>query len=394
MIICQIPMTLQNKVHEINPEQGYVKIELVRDILHEFKTSGWNFDEEFIDSFAETFKSPDGYFQPFQIKSLVKGEAEYGDRGGLLLLAASVFGVNVSDVEIKQAGKEVTKSSVKSAYFVKSHGRNMLKVSLDLVVLLKLSWRPEIVKSWFERSKNWPNDFECEKLLSSGIRVIPKPSRRNKHDENSTEMRFAFSHIERKLVKMRSPEQNFVYMVFKIMFVKWVKPIDTEEISSFIAKTAMFWIAEEFPPEDSVWDVFDEDSLMLPLQILFSWLLSAFECGFVPYYFNEKVNIIEGMSDTIRDQIKTKLEEIVGNIGDFIPSNIEKELRAAETVLGYLSSIKDTFLKINSKDYSALVSQHGHLVKDIWKYLTRTDCYMPDDQIMELLSCFGLLKRP
>ena len=60
-------MKLQNKVHEINPEQGFVKIELTRDILYEFRTSGWMFDEEFMERCYETFKSPEGFFQPFKV---------------------------------------------------------------------------------------------------------------------------------------------------------------------------------------------------------------------------------------------------------------------------------------------------------------------------------------
>ena len=281
---------------------------------------------------------------------------------------------------------KVTKSSVKSEYFIKSLGQNMLKVSFDFVVLLKLSWHSEIAKSWLKRPKTWPED--CKELLDSGSFVIPKPSRRNKHDENSTEMRYAFSHVERKLTEMRSQKQNFVYMVFKIMFVKWIKPIDTDEISSFIAKTAMFWIAEEFPPDDSIWDVVDCESMVTPLQILFSWLLSAFESGFVRYYFNTNSNIIEGMSDSIKKQVKSKLEEIIDNIEIYIPSDIDKEVNAAQTILDYVKSMKDSFLKISTKDYLTLVKEHPYLVQDLVKYMTGSDCYMPDDQIMEMLSLF------
>ena len=52
---------------------------------------------------------------------------------------------------------------------------------------------------------------------------------------------------------MRSEHQRVIYLIFKILFYKWIKPLDQEKLPSYIAKTIVFWTCENYPPEHVIW---------------------------------------------------------------------------------------------------------------------------------------------
>eukprot|EP00111_Clytia_hemisphaerica_P023116 TCONS_00067991-protein len=354
----QIPEDKKHLVKEIDSEQGFVQIEFTKDLINDSISIGWNVDKEDFEEYYGELISLGGFLKPFRAKQIAQQKVAFQDVDNEYpLLFGAMFGVPKCDIKVENLACEVTKSSVASEILVKVKEEPKLKISFDTVIIVKLAWQSQIAKDWLRRPKNWPSYAICEQLMKSGSYVIPKPSKKNKLHLDTTEMRYAFSQTERELVKLRSQNQNFVYMVFKIMFVKWIKPIDTEEISSFIAKTAMFWIAEEFPPGDSVWDVFDEDSLLLPLQILFSWLLSTFESGFVPYYFNVKINIIAGVSGMTKELVITKMEEILNDMRQFLLSDMHQELELCKDVTIKVDNFGQIFTMIKNKDYIGLL-QH------------------------------------
>uniref|UniRef100_A0A7M5XD26 Mab-21-like HhH/H2TH-like domain-containing protein n=1 Tax=Clytia hemisphaerica TaxID=252671 RepID=A0A7M5XD26_9CNID len=363
----KLPESKQDLIQDIEADQGYIKMKLQEDLFDDIKSIGWNLDQYEFDEVYKEVKSPEGYFLPFKIKSIAKKKVAYRDeKQGLRLMAAAVYNVKKRNVDLKPIANEITKSSVSSEYVLEVKGERKLKISFDTVVVVGLSWHSQIGNDWLNRPKNWPSHAVCQQILGSSSVVIAKPSRKNKFDPNTTEMRYAYSQTERKLVKLRSQNQNFVYMVFKIMFVKWIKPIDTEEISSFIAKTAMFWIAEEFPPENSMWDVVDSECLVTPLKKLFSWLLEAFSKDTMPYYFNEKSNIIEGMSDQTKQLIITNIGEVLGDLQQFIPSDIDRELAVAKDIFIWAEKMNKILTLIKDKNYKeALKILPKELILDI-----------------------------
>ena len=367
-----------------------MEIQLQENICDDIRNIGWNIDQDEFNELYTEVKSPEGYFQPFKIKSIARKKVAYRDpRQGGRLIAAAVFDTRKKNVEVKPHANEIKKSSVASEYFFEVKGERKLKVSFDTVVVVGLSWQSQIAKDWLNRLKNWPSNAECGKIVGSTSVVIAKPSRKNKLDVNTTEMRYAFSQAERELVKMRSEKQNFVYMVFKIMFVKWIKPIDTEEISSFIAKTAMFWVAEKFPPENAMWDVVDSECLVNPLQRLFSWLLEAFRRDTMPYYFNEKFNIIEGIPQETKLLIIVKIEEVLGNLQQFIPSDIDQELAVAKDIFNWAVKMDKILTIIQNKDYKeALKILPKELILDIVAYFAEEGLDIIREKIEKELDRF------
>ena len=119
------------------------------------------------------------------------------------------------------------------------------------------------------------------------------------------------------------------------MFYKWIKPIDSEVISSFIAKTIMFWICEEYPPEHRIWL---KNSCVDTLNHLFSKLLSDLEEKHLPYYFIPSINVIDKIDDSVRIKMVTTVKEIVPDTDSFIPGNVIEVIEVSQELLSILKS--------------------------------------------------------
>ena len=57
---------MRDKVHEIDPQQGFVKIEFTPDVLQEVKDYGLDFNDESFNKFYHALRSPDGFFSTTQ----------------------------------------------------------------------------------------------------------------------------------------------------------------------------------------------------------------------------------------------------------------------------------------------------------------------------------------
>ena len=178
-------------------------------------------------------------------------------------------------------------------------------------------------------------------------------------------MRYSFAHLERELVLKRSSDQGYIYLIFKFMFYKWVKPIDSETISSFVAKTIMFWASEKYPPDSKMWQ---KASSIYAVTYLFRELLSALEKNYLPYYFIPCINVIEKVNDTLRMKLISKIEEILCNTERFIPTDVSTVVKISQEILVILKAvnqllkffdknlmkkIRKKFLKIHPKDHQS-----------------------------------------
>jgi len=241
-------------------------------------------------------------------------------------------------------------------------------VSFDTVLLFRLPWWPSIADQWKERQRNWPSQTAIDNISSVSY-IIAKPSRDGKNDRETTELRYAFSHVERNLVDMRKPHQNFVYLIFKVMFYKWIKLIDSDRMTSFIAKTIMFWTCEEFPPDHEFWND-DEQSVIEALSYLFKQMLEAFKSENLPYFFLADVNVIESFSEIAeskKEELRTKVSSILSNITAFIHYQIENEMKAGNEILNTIKATYQVFEEIKRNDYRRLLHQ-PELIPDVLEF--------------------------
>lgn len=105
------------------------------------------------------------------------------------------------------------------------------------------------------------------------------------------------------------------------MFSKWIKPIDSKVISSFIVKTVMFWFCEEYCPQDGIWQ---KESCVCILTLLFRRLLKALEERHLPYYFISSIYVIKKTDDESRVKMISVVKEIECNTQTFIPKMLMK----------------------------------------------------------------------
>ena len=124
------------------------------------------------------------------------------------------------------------------------------------------------------------------------------------------------------------------------MFYKWIKTIDSEVISSFIAKTIMFWVCEKYPPEHRIWQ---KKSCVGTLNHLFCELLSALEEKNLPYYFIPHINVIDMMNDTVRMKMVSVVKEIVSDTSNFIPGNVLEVIEVSQEMFSMLKLFHGVF---------------------------------------------------
>jgi len=169
--------------------------------------------------------------------------------------------------------------------------------------------------------------------------IIAKPSPEEKENRETVEWRYAFAHVERKLVGLRSKQQNLLYLMLKIILVKYIKPIDPEKISSFIAKTIMFWACEKFHCDDH--EVWKKESSMDTLTYLLGKMLDAFKEGYLPYYFNRHINVIENIPESTRHKVNEILTNILSDVMGHLPYPFHNELCVGQELTKLTKAILD-----------------------------------------------------
>jgi len=182
-----------------------------------------------------------------------------------------------------------TNATAESMIRININKEKFLKICYDSVPMIRLQWWPDVANEWKEGKRVWPSESAIQELTQIGY-IIGKPQ--NKSDRNATDLRYAFSHIERKLVNMRNKRQKMIYLIFKIIWLKHAKPYNPDKISSFMVKTVMFWVCEEIHSDDDWWR---RDYTEI-LKDLYKRMLNAFERDFLPYYFLPSINVLSQVS--------------------------------------------------------------------------------------------------
>ena len=349
--VIEIPSTHKYIVEDVTNKKGFVKMPIKKNLLPYINGINWVVDEkDFHDYFDEITKN--GYLMPYYFKQKVLEKVEYrnGDREIEFIIAAAL-NTKPDDIKITQPVQEVTKAAVGNYLDLFIQGRPVMKISWDVVTVFRIKWWPDVAKEWILRERNWPS-LDVIKELTEVSYIIPKPSDELKFEKDTVELRYSFGHLERELISRRSLEQRYIYLVFKSMFYKWIKPLDDDRIQSYVAKTTMLWVCERYPPDNSIWQ---SKSTITTLTLLFRELLSAFQKGNLPYYFIPSINVIQMIEDSLKIKVVLRIQEIVADLENFIPTNVGKVIKASHEILDIVESVNGVMDDLRNGNYLRFV---------------------------------------
>ena len=350
--LMEIPKSYKYCIEDIPEKMGYVKFRFNDDMLTFAKNVGWEVDSNNIKKDLQKQIIHNGYVKPYRLKerAISKTGLHDNDRALELILAVALD-VNVTRISLSHHIQEVTQTSIENYFDVLLDEKVIFKISWDLGFVVKLLWWPDVAKEWIERERNWPDKEFIYNHASIGY-IITKSSVDEKLEKDTLELRYSFAHVERALISQRSPQQKLVYLIFKSMVCKYLKPLGS--IHSFIAKTLMFWTCEKYPPDNLLWET-SKSSIVHALTFLFKELLESFEEKHLSYYFLPQINIIENISDELVLKIIVQIKFILSDVKSYIPNNVDKVVDTCTEMLQWVKSICNVVDKIKNKDYSVLI---------------------------------------
>ena len=356
LTLLEIPASCKDFVEDIPDKEGFAMFRATDDLMWTFYSeSNWNVDsEDFEKGRRHFFKN--GYFDPYTMKKYLEKAFDIPSttRNFLEILLSAVIRKNVK--LITRPHKQ-TKATIEGNLDIYIGHKYFLNISWDVATVFRINWWPDIAREWISRKRNWP-DKNVIKDLTSICYLITKSSVTPSSGDAMLEMRYSFAHVEKELTRRRSPDQAYIYMIFKSMFYKWIKPLDSEVISSFIVKTIMFWVCEEFPPEHRMWN--KGSCIGGALNYLLRKLLLALEEKKLRYYFIPSINVIEMINDTLIDEIKLIVEKMVCDTGKFIPCNVTSIIDISREVINLVQPLNNilnnyfTFHSIGSRKTNLL----------------------------------------
>jgi len=369
--ILDLTPNLKDLVVEIPERPGYVRLREHSEFLANMQSLGWDVNEKHklgYDRISIGMFYEDDYVRTYNLKAYFINKVGSGlvdDRCSNCLrsLIAGALKKPRSDFLIEFA-MAITNATGEVTMRIKMYEKKFFKICYDCVPMIKLLWWPEVANEWKDRQRVWPSESVIRDLTRVGY-IIGKPQK--KEDRNATDLRYAFSHVEHQLVNMRNKRQKMIYLIFKITWVKYVKPIDPEKISSFMAKTVMFWVCEEIHPDNAWW----KREYTEILKDIFQRMSDSFEEGFLPYYFIPHINILRQVPlELIDNEIKPQLQKIINRIDDYVPKSFGEIMTFAKTVLETFEPVCKAFDDFKKRDYTLFVRQPELIVPQL-SYLIR-----------------------
>ena len=351
LMLLDIPVSHKNLVEDISDKEGFVKVRFTDDILHNLILKGnWEVKKEDYIKYIP-FLFEDGYVRPYFLKEKMRSALIWDDCSRNML-EDLLSGSTEKNVNLVMGPSKLTKATIESSFDIYVDKNYFSNWAWDVSTVFRINWWPDIAREWVFRKRNWPKKTFINEITKTAY-LITKSSVEPSLEKDITELRYSFSHLERALVSRRSADQNYIYFIFKSMFYKWIKPIDSDIISSFFAKTVMFWVCEEFSPDNKMWQ---KCSCVQAINHLFRELLSALEKSHLPYYFIPSINVIENITDYVRIKMISIVKEIVYDTEKFVPENVGEVIGVSQEMLSMAKSINKATMYCNYKFFGALYS--------------------------------------
>ena len=392
-VILELDESFKDSVELIPGNLNHVKIH-----WNENMKSGWKWE---IGDRLNELVSSDGYLKSFPMKDIVMNKTNPRvDDKILKPVVAIALDIELNQVSFTFPSHDTTKASVETRFKLLIDNKETFSISSDIVLLIKLNWWPDVAREWLNRERYWPCKDDILRLAHNSY-VIAKPSHEEKYKKDSLEFTYAFSPIERALIIKRTSHQHFIYLVFKSMFYKWIKRFDETEMHSFFAKTVMFWMCEELPQDDKMWDD-DMESIISALAYLFQKLGIYFLSGHLPYYFIPEVNVIEHCSDMLRNQAGDMCREIAANVVKFVPNNVRDVVSFGRELTDFFTSAHNTMDDILHNKYDVFLKRPDLMpsvieifspalraeIDAVWKKMERESKRIEEDAV-RVVNTFG-----
>lgn len=396
-MLLEIPEEHKSIIQDVPAKRGIVKIQHKDslNVLALANSIGWEVSEEDHSKYKNIAADKDGYLMPFKIKTVAKGKMELQNTDNMIeLVLASALDVKRKDIKLVHEPDEVKQSAVTAEYLVKVKDNPAFTLSIDQAIIFRIDWWPDLYEEFKNRDRNWPEKIIMDDLLIS-CNVIAKPSEEEMENSETSEFRYSFAHLERALCMMRSRWQTFVYLVFKVLFVKHLKPlsIDVEEqvilgasaivdsnidhqsrqkLTSFLCKNIMLWICERFDPHDqAMWIEESFEGLTHALENLFKLMVGYFKAGYMPYYFDPEINLIANLSGELQGLVVQEAEELLSDLPQFLYFDMEREFAVCRELTKIVESISKVLEEIRDKDYIRIIRNNPELLPDIIAYFSQ-----------------------
>ncbi|XP_047140716.1 uncharacterized protein LOC124815902 isoform X1 [Hydra vulgaris] len=346
----KINSDLKHYVEDISDKYGFVKVRADLDMLMA-SNIGWDVSIQKLQEYLPKICT-NGYLQPFRIKkiALEKAKLDLTEQRFGELFFAIVYNAKISEISTKKT-ELVTNASFAAEFYVQVKNKNVLLFSYDFVILFEIGWWPDIALEWKNRARKWPKDQSLIDELTKSCFIIAKSNASDKFDTESYTWRYSFSNIERVLISMRSSQQNLIYLIFKAMFYKWIKPISSTHVFSFVAKNIMLKACEDYPPQHQMWNE-TYKSTKEALIYLFLQAYTAYENGKLEYYFINKINVIESVDSVIKEKIKAQILSIINNFEMHFFLNVSQVNIVVEDMVKNMNAFDKILNETNNGDYS------------------------------------------
>eukprot|EP00111_Clytia_hemisphaerica_P018800 TCONS_00055581-protein len=331
MTMFELSKEFKSLERQIEGKPGFLRVNIMEDDNFKVSNEIINFFEsKTTPTKLQDYINFEGYLLSNRIKEEYNLDMFDGKMDHNLIKFAKIAASYITKTPIKHISSppftsKFTKATTTFGFDIHIRNKLQLKTSSDFAFVLKLNWP---LKSYGQLLKRWRNTSIPVHSLVQELNVgyiIAKPSNKDRNDLNSTEFRYSFAHIERKLIKLQSIEQRKVYLIFKSLLYSDLKPIDPDNISSYICKCTMFWFIEK---HGSSWNN-DPDSMLEALKQLLRNLLEYFERKFMPYYFVPQINVLAHLSNQTTNKVAEKLKLIVKDPLTYLkkPKKIERARR-------------------------------------------------------------------
>ena len=385
-IFFQISKSHKYCIHEISEKPGFVRIKLTGNCGN-LTDSG----RKTKDHLEEVALCEEGYAKTFSLKEIwLDGLLDFSPNRleravrGLQWSLAFVLNVPLSKITITNPYRKISKAVCEVAYDVE-YANQKWTLSSDVSIVMRLDWKPRFLLNWEKRERSWPSNVSG-KLVKKESFIIAKPSSAERDNVNTTEFRYSFGHVERKLVSLQTPIQRVVYLIFKSIFYKHILPLDSEKISSFLAKSIMLNTCEKIPSDDKTFWSSEPKTVRKVVLYLLSKLQEECIKGFLPYPFISEINILENFDKELLNKIVDKIEYLKRNFDEILldtgqeRKELMKILENARDALVHVEG-KFSFVFSASEDLKRIL--HPEIMSFIEKFSFKVKKPLSDNKIYD-----------
>lgn len=352
--LLSIPVTHRYLVENISGKPGFLHLLASYEMIEFGSHVKWDTSKE-SDWYAELVNesSEHGYLKTCKIKEVALKETNIKEHDKTLsYILALAFGIDPSRLS-QTINKASSESSIGYDISIPVDDELKLNCSWDMSFVFQIDWWPTIANEFIERDRQWPNKEIISSMTTKGF-IMSKPSEGKYRD--TFEFRYSFAHVEYNLVTLRSRHQDMVYLIFKSMIYKWIKPISSNHLHSYFGKTVMLWVCEKYPSDHPLWNS-DETRTLLALNHLFNELLKAFKVCFLPYYFIPEVNVIPDLPVGITQKVIGQIELILDDLVTYIPYTVKEVITTSKDLVKHIKSACQMLNRIKEKDYGGFLTQ-------------------------------------